>query len=86
MHAEPIFKGIDATARFNEKVNSGELVMDKLERFEFEIMGNTIYYLGTWHFDKGLVSFTNDKTTLDSLIQREFENIDFMKAEINLPK
>lgn len=86
MYAEPIYKGIDATDRFNEKVNSGELLIEKLERFNFEILSNTINYLGTWHFDKGLVSFTNDKETTDSLLTGEFKNIDFKKAEINIPE
>ena len=85
MYAEPIYKGVDATDRFNEKVSSGELVIEKLERFGFVISSNTINYLGTWHFDKGLVSFTNDKGALDSLMSNEFENLDYKKAEINIP-
>lgn len=86
IYTEPIYKGIDATDKFNEKINSGELVTEKLERFEFEILSNTINYLGTWHFDKGFVSFTNDKVTLDPLTTSEFVNLDFKKAEINLPE
>lgn len=48
MYAEPIFKGIDATENFNERVNSGELVTEKLVRYEFVIEPNVVYYLGTW--------------------------------------
>ena len=55
-------------------------------RYNFEVLSNTINYLGTWHFDKGLVSFTNDKETTDSLLTDEFKNIDFKKAEINIPE
>lgn len=86
MYAEPIFKGIDATRDFNTKVNSVEINTEDLERYEISIKGNTINYLGTWHFDKGLVSFTNEKHTLDSIMRKAYKNINFEESIINLPK
>jgi hypothetical protein len=85
MYAEPIYKGIDATVEFNEKVNSGEINIENLERYEISITSNTVNYLGTWHFDKGLVSFTNEKHTLDSIMRKAYKNIDFEESIINLP-
>src|SRR5690606_3374808 len=62
MFTEPIFKNIDATDNFENKISSGQINIDNLEQFTFSISENSLNYLGTWHFDKGLVSFSNDKT------------------------
>jgi hypothetical protein len=86
MYAEPIFKGIDATGDFNAKVNSGEINIEDLERYEISIKGKTVNYLGTWHFDKGPVSFTNEKHTLDSIMRKAYKNVNFEESIINLPK
>jgi len=41
--------------------------------------------LGTWHFDTGLVSFSDDKESFDKEIMKNFINLDFEKAVTNLP-
>ena len=85
MYAEPIFKGIDATDKFEEKIKSGELKKKDLNNFCFTIDENTLNYLGTWHFDKGLVSFTDDKNNLDKKISNKFKKLDFSNAKTVIP-
>lgn len=85
MYAEPIFKGIDATDKFEEKIKSGELKEKDLTSFSFTITENTLNYLGTWHFDKGLVSFTDDKTSLDEKLSKKFKKLDFTNSKTTIP-
>lgn len=86
MFTEPIFKNIDATDNFEKKVGSGQINKDNLEQFTFSISENTLNYIGTWHFDKGLVSFTNDKTEFDILIKSKYKKLDFSNAITVIPK
>jgi hypothetical protein len=85
MFTEPIYKDIDATVKLEKKIKSGELQEEDFVQFSFTISENTINYLGTWHFDKGLVSFTDEKTKLDNKISDKFKKIDFMNAKTVLP-
>ncbi|WP_296685889.1 hypothetical protein [Flavobacterium sp.] len=83
---EPIFKNIDMTDNLDLKIKSGQINQNELEQFTFEITKNSLNYLGTWHFDKGLVSFTDDKTQFDSLVKSKFKKLDFLSATTILPK
>lgn len=55
------------------------------ERFEFVIEPDTLTYLGTWHFDEEMVSFKDNKTTLDGKVKGAFKNLSFDQARIELP-
>lgn len=85
MVAEPIFKGIDATDNLEEKVKSGQIDSNKVVRFGFYLEANTLNYLGTWHFDTGLVSFSDDKNRLDSQLKDKYKIIDLSTAKVVLP-
>ncbi len=85
MFVEPIFKGIDATTNLEEKIKSNQINPNDLTRFSFVIEPTGLHYLGTWHFDTGLVSFTDDKTQLDTLIRDKYKRIDVSKARVVLP-
>lgn len=86
MFLEPIFKDTDASQDFAKKVKSGQVNLSDLKRFTFTIAENSINYLGTWHFDQGIVSFTDDKLQLDNSIQSKFNKLDLSKASTVLPK
>jgi hypothetical protein len=85
MYTEPIFKGIDATDNLEQKLNSGQIKQEELVQFKFTIVENSLNYLGTWHFDKGLVSFTDDKIPFDSTLKDVYNKLDFSTAKIMLP-
>lgn len=85
MFTEPVFQGIDASDDFENRIKSGEIDVDNLKEFTFTIIENSINYLGTWHFDTGLVSFTDDKEILDNLLRGRYKNLDFSKALLILP-
>jgi len=86
MFTETIFKGIDtSTKNFKKKWESGKINENDLEQYEFTIKKNTINYLGTWHFDTGLVSFSDNKVQFDKEIMESFNNLNFNKAVTNLP-
>ena len=82
---EPIFKGVDVTDNFEQKIKSGQINQNELEQFTFEIKKNSLNYLGTWHFDKGLVSFTEDKIQFDNLVKSKFKKLNFLEAITVLP-
>ena len=82
---EPIFKNIDNTNNLQAKINSGEIKDKDLLQYTFTVGENSINYLGTWHFDKGLVSFTDDKQNFDIKIAGRFKKLDLSKAETVLP-
>lgn len=85
MFTEPIFKGIDATDDFEKKIKSGQANQNELVQFTFAITENSLNYLGTWHFDKGLVSFTDDKIHFDNLVKSKSKKLDFSAAKTVLP-
>lgn len=86
MFTEPIFKDLDATDDLEQKSKSGKIKTEELKQFTFTIADNSLNYLGTWHFDKELVSFTDDKTQFDNVIKTKYKKLDFSTAKINLPK
>ncbi len=83
---EPIYKGVDATDNFNQKVKDGQLELDQLERYSFVIEKNTLNYMGTWHFITGLVHFSNQKAKLDAALAKEYKYIDFAKSVVSIPE
>jgi len=85
MFTEPIFKGTDATGDLEKKIKSGQTNQDELVQFTFDIIENSLNYLGTWHFDKGLVSFTDDKIQFDNLVKSKYKKLDFSLAKTVLP-
>lgn len=85
MYTEPIFKGIDATDNLEQKLKSGQIKQEELVQFKFTIVENSLNYLGTWHFDKGLVSFSDDKIPFDSTLKDVYNKLDFSTAKIMLP-
>lgn len=86
MFTEPIYKHIDATNEFNKKLRSGQIKEDDLVHFTFTITENSLNYLGTWHFDKGLVSFSNNKSELDNKIANKYKKLNFSTANLVLPE
>lgn len=87
VHEEPIFKGVDTTTKaYNNAVKKGTLDTCQLQSYHIEIRPKGIYYLGTWHFDAGLVSFSDDKASLDDKLKNKFSNIDFENAITKLPE
>ncbi|MBG9378823.1 hypothetical protein I5907_21500 [Panacibacter sp. DH6] len=86
MFTEPIFRGIDATDDFEQKVKSGQIKTDELKPFYITIKENSLNYVGTWHFDKGLVSFSDDKLQFDDLVKSKFQKLDFSNAITTLPR
>lgn len=83
---EPIFKNFDTTTYFEQKTKSEPINQNKLEQFTFEITKNSLNYLGTWHFNKGLVSFTDDKIQFDNLLESQYKKLDFSIAKTIIPK
>lgn len=84
-YTEPIFKGIDTTIDSDQKNISGKVREVEMQQFTFSLMANSLNYLGTWHFDKGLVFFTDDKKQFDESIKSKYQKLDFQKAKIVLP-
>lgn len=83
---EPIYKGLDATDHLEQKINSGDIQQDALQLFRFSIAENTLNYMGTWHFDTGIVSFSDDKLQLDNRLKGQYKKLDFSSAKTLLPK
>ncbi len=80
---EPIYKNINTTQNFKIKLEKGEIRKEDLKQFEFTISENTLNYLGTWHFNTGTVSFSNEKNKIDEMIK--FTKINLDNALIILP-
>ena len=85
MFTEPIFKGIDATDNFEKKIKSGQINQKELVQFTFAITKHSLNYLGTWHFDKEIVSFSDEKMQFDNLVKSKFKKLDFSAAITVLP-
>jgi hypothetical protein len=85
MFTEPIYKGVDATGNFFEKLSAGQIKQDELVQFTFTVTDKSLNYLGTWHFDKGIVSFTDDKVQFDSKISAKFQRLNFSVSKTVLP-
>ncbi|TCC88057.1 hypothetical protein EZ428_20250 [Pedobacter frigiditerrae] len=84
IHTEPIFKGVDATDNLEDKIKTGQIKVNELTQFTFHVSENSLNYLGSWHFDKGLVSFTDNKEQCDKKLNK-LKKLDFAKAKTELP-
>ncbi|WP_316795945.1 hypothetical protein [Pedobacter agri] len=85
-YTEPIFYGLDSRDSLATKVKAGIIKENDLRRFMFTVEERSINYLGTWHFDKGIVSFTDDKKNLDERISTKYPFINISKAKIIIPQ
>lgn len=86
MFMEPIFKAIDASNNFDQKIASGEINIDNLQQYTFTINENSLNYLGVWNFNTGLVSFIDNMNSFDEDFYTKYRNLDFTEAILNLPK
>ncbi len=87
MHEESIFKDIDTSTKdYQKAIKRGEVDINKLSSYYIEIRPKSVYYLGTWHFNTGLVSFSDEKISLDEKLKKKFSDIDFENAITTLPE
>jgi hypothetical protein len=57
-----------------------------IERFKFSIEEDKIYYLGTWDFDKSIVTFKNEKSKYDEFFKSKYKKLKIENAELAIPK
>jgi len=87
MYGEPIIKNLDVSHYIEEnKVISKELYEDISLRYKFNVEKGKIVYLGTWHFDTGLVSFTDDKENLMAIIGAKYKKINLKESVTMIPE
>lgn len=87
MHEEYIFKHIDTSTKdFKRKYKEENIDTNQFDNYYIEIKPNTVNYLGTWHFNTGLVSFSDDKAKLDKKLQKKYKKINLEKAIVKLPE
>lgn len=56
-------------------------------RFEFVVEANKLHYVGTWNLaNENQPEFLNEKSILDSRMQRNFEYLRFEGAQLAIPK
>jgi hypothetical protein len=85
MFTEPIFKGIDATDNLEKKIRLGQIKKENLVPFTLFFTENSLNYVGTWHFNKGIVSFSDNKQEFDNQVKSKCKKLDFTTAKNNLP-
>ena len=59
---------------------------EPIERYKFSIKENKIYYIGTWYFDKSVVTFENEKLKYDEYFKSKYKNLKIEDAEVAIPK
>ena len=84
MCTEPIFKSY-GFSEIEAKLKPGNLKQDAVNRFKFQIQANTLNYIGTWHFDKETVSFSDEKLNLDKKLYDKFVKLNFKNAVTQIP-
>lgn len=82
-YTEPIFRRF-AFSNIESKIKSGQIKEEELEQYKFSIQSNSLNYLGTWHFDKEIVSFSENKINLDKKLSETFTRLDFKNAIITI--
>lgn len=85
MFTEYIYKNIESS-KVADKLKTAQVQQTDLEQYAFDIDSDSAFYLGTWHFDKELVSFSNDKGELDKVMQSEYPKINWTRAKIEIPQ
>jgi hypothetical protein len=78
---EPILKGFDST---DSEAQVGD--HNETKQFAFTLKSNTLNYLGTWHFETGFVSFTDESKQINIRFGEKYKNLDFSNAVTILPK
>lgn len=84
-YMEPIYKGEDSILETEKKIKNKEQRPDELVLFKFTVTENTLNYVGTWHFEKSPVFFTNDKEQADADIKDKYKQLDFPAAHVAIP-
>lgn len=85
-HYQPIFKDTDSTL-FDKIAVPDDIANEyKLESYYIEIRPNSIYYLGTWDFSSGVVSFRDDKVNHDKKVEKIYRKIPFDQVITKLPE
>ena len=84
MFTEPIFKNY-AFSKIEAKLKSGDLKEEELEHFKFSIQPMSLNYIGTWHFDKETVSFSEEKFDLDKQLNLKYTKLNFKNAKTLIP-
>ena len=84
MFTEPIFKNY-AFSKIEAKLKSGDLKEEELGHFKFSIQPMSLNYIGTWHFDKETVSFSEEKFDLDKQLNLKYTKLDFKNAKTLIP-
>ncbi|HEY3385971.1 MAG TPA: hypothetical protein VGK46_05640 [Saprospiraceae bacterium] len=85
-YAEPIYKGIDATQYMKNKEAANLIDVSQLAQFAFTVEADQLTYLGTWHFDTGLVSFTDDRDAFNLTLKKKYKKLDFTTSKTVLPE
>ncbi len=84
MYTEPIFKNY-AFSEIEAKLKSGKIKEEELEHFKFSIQPSTLNFVGSWHFDKEQVSFSDDKANIDKNVTKTQTKLNFGSATISIP-
>lgn len=84
-YIEPTYKSEDSILELERKIKSKQMKADALVLFQFTVAENKLNYLGTWHFDKSPVSFTNDKEESDTELKGKYKKLDFTTARVSIP-
>jgi hypothetical protein len=85
MFTEPIYKNLEAS-KIEALRREGKITRADMKSYCFEVFPASIHYAGTWHFDKELVSFSNDRVSIDGNFRTKYKKIDFATAKITLPE
>jgi hypothetical protein len=79
-NVRPVFRGIDFEVNLKNKVDSGLVKQQDLQRIVFKIDNNTLTYLGQWHFEAGPPSFTDNKVAADKKLKSDYYFLEPEKA------
>lgn len=81
---EQIFKDA-AFSDLQKEMKEKGTVSRELQPYKFSVQPGSLNYLGTWHFDKEIVSFSNEKESTDNDLKSKYRNLEFQKAQTSLP-
>lgn len=84
MFAEPIYKNLEAS-KTEALRRDGKITRDDMKLYCFQVLPASIHYAGTWHFDKELVSFSDDKANVDQNMGAKYKKLDLIAAKSTLP-
>ncbi|GAA0554973.1 hypothetical protein LX66_5581 [Chitinophaga japonensis] len=84
MFTEPIYKGM-AFSDIKRKAQAGQQTGGELKQFKFSVQPNTVNYVGTWNFDKEIVSFSDGKAKLDEELKVRHAMLNLKTAVVSIP-